>query len=341
MIHRRHLLVAALLCTGCAEPEVELAFAAGRVELGAALRGSVTQQRVKLKNLGSTLLHLGGTTSTSPDFSLVMPLQSALPANELTTLNVHHVPPLGATGPQTARLSVWTHEGSVASVEVESVPVAPECELPEVLEFGLVQPGESVTLELLLRNSTELETEAEVGEFFGPPGAFAVQQLRHAIPANGELSIPVTFRPHLEAHFAGKLTVRRHHLCRPAQIALFGVGVTNAVRVEPSPLVWLTPLGNTETQLVILRNRAPVPITLFDVQTREGANASEVFRATRFPVRIPAAQRVGHESLIAAETTVEVSFTPVAAETRLGELVLSTDFPSQPLLRVELVGVAP
>lgn len=131
MIHRRHLLVAALLCTGCAEPEVELAFAAGRVELGAALRGSVTQQRVKLKNLGSTLLHLGGTTSTSPDFSLVMPLQSALPANELTTLNVHHVPPLGATGPQTARLSVWTHEGSVASVEVESVPVAPECELPD------------------------------------------------------------------------------------------------------------------------------------------------------------------------------------------------------------------
>lgn len=330
-------LLLGAVCAGC-EAADDLQLSTELVDFGAARPGATRQQQVRLSNVGKRRLHLGGTSSTNPAFTLLLPTETVLTPNESVRLTVQHAPPEGATEPLLARLVVWTDEGPRASLEASSLPTSPDCSLRDAVEFGPVQVGEVVTLELPLRNATALPAQAELGQVSGTLDAFVVEHGLRAIPAGGEVKVPITFHPRLTTEFAGALTLRPHLLCPTQRLSLVGTGVSRFLTTEPTALIWSTGLGLSEVQLVTLRNTTFTPVALFDVQAREGANPSQVFRALRFPLRIPPAVRDENGRLVPGEATLEVSFTPTEIGERMGLLSLSTELAAQPVLEVRLAG---
>jgi hypothetical protein len=313
-------------------------FTIERLDLGAVVPGTLRVERVRLRNQSDVTLRLVGTSSSNPGFALVFTPGTRLGSNDLATLTVHHSPARGAVEPLRAQLRAWTEEGPEATLEVTSVPITPGCELPEWIEFGPVRPGDALTWELPLQNSTSIDTHAEVELSSATGGIFEVERGRHPIASGRAIELPISFRPGFTAEFSGSLMIRPHALCPTQRIGLFGTGVIALVEPAARIMFWSTKLGVTETLLLPLRNHTFTPVSLFDPQVREGVDDSDVFRLTRFPVRLPAAERAADGRLIPGEANVEVSFTPTADETRAGRLTLSTDLAAEPLITVDLAG---
>lgn len=328
--------MAVVLCVGCAP---EFRFANEHLDLGAVLPGEVNLRQVDLLSRSDSSMKLGGTSSNNPDFTLEFsPSTLLLAPNDITVLTVQHTPPRGATEPQQAELRAWTEEGLESSVEVTSHPVTPECDVPEFIDFGAVKVGERVTRALPLRNTTAFDTEAEVKPASSSANVYAVEDGRYPIRANDETNMPLTFRPAFTAEFVGTFTVRRHLLCQPQRVTLRGTGVTSLIAAQQQILGWNTLINTTEAQQLTLLNRSFSAVELFDVQVNEGTIVSPTFRATRIPVRIPAAVRSETGLLIPGDATIEISFTPPGVETHFGQLLMSTDLAEQPQLGIDLQG---
>lgn len=71
---------------------------------------------------------------------------------------------------------------------------------------------------------------------------------------------------------------------------------------------------------------------------RAGSSPDSLFHVTRFPVRVPAAQRDAFNQLTPGEATIEVSFTAQGTDARVGVLSIETDVAAQPQLVVNLRG---
>lgn len=330
-------LVLLALCAGCNAPP-ELEFTTEHFDFGAVLPGALRQTQVKLRNQGNSRLHVAGTSSSNPAFSLVFPTKSFITPNEALMLSVQHVPPLGATEDETATLKVWTEEGAEATFEATSSPVSPDCTLPEKLEFGAVKRGQSLTLELPLANVTRRTATAEIGAYVGP-GGFVVEQGKLAMAPGDEVNVPITFLPgNISKEFTGFIPIQPHQLCETRHLALFGTSVDRFISPEPTALNYSIGFSNTEAQRLTLRNFTLTPITIFRVEAREGTEPSQVFSVLRSPVKIPAGTRNNIFRLVPGEATVEVSFTPAAIQSYIGELVIDTDLVDQPRIEVQLVG---
>jgi hypothetical protein len=326
-----------LLCAGCAP--VEFRFADERIDLGAVLAGELNLKQVELISRGEHPMKLAGTSSNNPGFALQLSPDTVLLApNDISILTVNHTPPVDTMEQQSATLRAWTEDGLEATLEVTSQPVTPECDLPEAIEFGAVKVGESLTLELPLGNSTPLDSAAEVDPVVAQSGSYVAEFGRFAIHAGAERKLPITFQPRFTAEFTGALTVRRHLLCKPQRVALRGTGVTSFITPTQSALAWSTMVGSTETQLLVLENRALTPVGIFDVQVLEGTSPSQNFHVVRFPLRIPAAQRSELGQLMPGLATIEISFTALAMQNYSAELRLNTDLAAQPIANVVLFG---
>lgn len=330
-------VLAIVLCAGCAP--VEFRFAKEHLDLGAVLSGELNLRPVELISRSEHTMKLAGTSSSHPNFALQLSQDRLLLApNDITILTVNHTPPVDTTEPQGAKLRAWTEDGFEAELEVISQPVTPGCDLPAVIEFGAVKVRESLTLELPLRNDTPLESAAEVESVIEQSGSYVVEFGRFPIHPGAETKLPITFQPRFTAEFVGTLTLRRHALCKSARVGLRGTGVSEFIKPTQSALAWNTKVGDTETQLLVLENRATTAVTISGVQTLENAITSQNFRVVRAPLRIPAAERSETGLLMPGVATIELSFTAMAVQNYSAELRFGTDLASQPFVGAMLFG---
>lgn len=325
------------LCAGCAA-QGDLVFSTELVDFGPALPGVERQQRVELINKRDARLVIAGAQSTNPNFSFVFTPGMTLSPLARRGLSVRHVPPVDATEPEVADLQVWTEDGLVAALRSSSQPTSPDCALPATLDFGPMTPGEERTLELALQNSTSRASGALV-ELFTTHGAFQTTLGWHPLEPGEVTLLPVRFTATHQRSYTASLNIKQHPLCPSQPVRLLGEVVGNVLLGTPGSMSWAVTVGQTEVQAMTLRNVRFTPITLSNLEIREGANVSAAFRITRFPLRVPAGERAADGTITPGEATVEIAFTPRAAETRLATLFMGTDLPVQSTLTINLHGL--
>lgn len=325
------------LCAGCAAPG-DLVFEKESVDFGPALPGVERHERIELFNNGSWPVTLKEARSTNPNFAIVFPPKMKLSPHQSAIVTVRYLPPVDATEPEVGDLQLWTEDEHVAELHSSSVPVSPDCTLPDVLDFGALSLGETSTLELVLQNSTAYPSEAQVALPYITHAAFQLTTGWVPLAPGQEASVPFSFTPSAARTYWASVPIKRHPLCPEHVLNLQGEGAFRPFSVEPSTLGWLVATGESEVQSVTLINHRTQPVELTNVQAREPATPATVFHVTRFPVRVPAAQRDAFNQLIPGEATIEVAFTPQGEEPRAGFLTIETDLPAQPSLTVDLRG---
>ncbi len=325
------------LCAGCAAPG-DLVFEKALVEFGPALRGVERYERIELINNGSWPVSLKEARSTNPNFWIVFPPKMKLSPHQPQLVTVRHLPPEDATEPEEADLELWTEEEIVATLHSSSLPVAPDCGLPEALDFGSLSLSETATFRVPLRNSTDYPSGAMVDDPYTTHDAFRVTAGWVPLAPGEEARLPISFTPWEARNYTAAVPIRPHPLCPVQLLRVLGEGSTHPLSVQPSTLGWFLPQGDSEVQAVTLVNRRTKPVQLSNVQVHEDATSLSVFQVTRFPVRVPAAQRDAFNQLMPGEATIEVSFTAQGPEARVGVLTIETDIAAQPELVVNLRG---
>jgi hypothetical protein len=328
--------LAVAIATGCAAPG-DLVFSTELVDFGPALPGVERYERIDIFNRGTGTIALKEAKSTNPNFSIVFPPGMQLSSHQSAIVTVRHLPPADATAPEEADLHLWAAGEIVASLHSKSVPTTPDCALPELLDFGALPIAETGTLELSLQNSTTQASGALIERPYSTHIAFQLNAGWVPLQPGEEVRVPIHFTPGDVRSYTAALPIQRHPLCPVQLMRLLGEGVAISFEVQPGSLGWRVPLGQTEVQAVTLINRRTRPITLSNVQARE-ETFGDSFHATRFPVRIPSAQRDVSNQLIPGQATIEVSFTPPDLSQRRGVLSIETDLPSEPALVVHLTG---
>lgn len=325
------------ICGGCAA-QGDLVFAKELIDFGPALPGVERSEPVELINKSNATVVLAGGLTTNPDFRLDFPPRMTFSPQQRRTFTLRHTPPIDASDAQLADLQVWTDDGIVAALHASSLPASPDCTLPEQLDFGPLSIGETAMLELPLNNTTGWPSGALVEVPLVTHQAFELTPGWVPLAAGEEVKLPITFTPNEARVFTAALPIRQHPLCPVQLVRLQGEGSNEVFSVQPLALEWSVEVGHTEVQAVTLINRRLTPVTLSNVQVRDGELENSVFHATRIPLRVPGAQRDAFNRIVPGVGTLEVSFSPQSASFHSALLTMETDLPMRPTMLINLRG---
>ncbi len=208
--------------------------------------------------------------------------------------------------------------------------------VPEALDFGTIPPGTTKALTLRVENHGDFP--AQLGAALIGAGSDAVFTIvSQALPLTlgpGEgAEIEVRFAPILLGSFAGAVRIPMPSGEPLFDVPLMGRGGGVDIAASPGLLDYgLQPVGVPFARRVVLSNVGePGPLTVSAVRIEgPGAAAFRFVSGEEVPVDINVAPKV-----------VELSFTaPVEAQSFPAELVIESDDPDEPILRVPLNGSA-
>ncbi len=329
-----------LALSSCAQ-QGELVFSRQLVDFGAAVPGVERRERIELLNQTGATLVLTGASSTHPAFSLSFPPSMTFSPGETRELEVRYLP--SGTEPDAATLEVTTRLGNVtAALKAIGTPTTPDCALPGTLDFGLVSNGDSLSLEVVLQNSTALEGIAFVGPVEGvEPPAFSTTSGSFPLNAMNEHTAAFTFQPLESREYAATVRLRRHHLCAEQPLRLMGTGVASVLSWTPATASFGTvAVGTTARMTVVFTNLLFRPVRLSQFAVQEGASLSGVFSVMPSELSVPAATRGVDGTVISGMASVEVSFTPDQGGPCAAQLTARTELAGQPSISVALRGLA-
>ncbi len=186
----------------------------------------------------------------------------------------------------------------------------PPCDftlLPGNLRFGIVEPGESATLEMAVQNNLDTEcliNNVRIGD--DPSGVYSVDMPGHFIlrgitaePGSGQLRIPVTFSPPASvasaAVFTGKLLFDISNPATPHQeVALRGVSREPCAVIQPSHIDFgnVPPGCSTIDRELSVVNVCDEPLDITDI-VLNAAPSTEFGVSIRpiFPARLARGER--------------------------------------------------
>lgn len=191
-------------------------------------------------------------SGNSSDFQLVLPIpgyaSNGIPETQKVDLGVKFTP--SSDGPQTARIKVFSNDPATPTVEVDVTGagrLVPPCHYevtPTTLDFGLVGTNESKTLSFTVRNLSQVAGEdCELTSLEFSPITSSVYSLPNgaisstAIPAGGELTVPVRFAPTRDGSFPGSVTFRMSSDTQPtASVALQAIAGRKCLAFTPVAL---------------------------------------------------------------------------------------------------------
>jgi|GEM_PF-4031550 len=331
MVNRRKrwLSVALLLAAACSkepnlvEQRAGLSAAPASMSFGDVAVGEHFVRRVEVENTGRAGRLVVEDVEVPAWFS-VAPATFSIPSTGKTTVEVTFRPE--AVG-QAAGTIVFRASGAKAEVAVDGVGAARQVRMANGLDFGAVRVGAEKTLPLLVTSVATVPLDVSID----PPGdfTFAASPGSFRLEPGAEATVDVTFSPRARGPAQRPLSVRLCPGCDPLHVDLAGQGVDAVLTASPDP-VGFEPvhLGFTRRQTVTLSNKGDLDLVLSSMRVEGDAFA---LLGGDLPFSLP----------VGAETTVDVSFTPLDE----GELpgLLRVDWKpegdeSQSLLSVRLFG---
>jgi hypothetical protein len=296
------------------------------IDFGAVLVGQTPQRTLTVSNLGAADLVVSAIDVPPGPFRLSGETSFSLPLGTTKTVTISYSPETLGSHQATCTIHssdpdqpVWSVALAGSGVGIPRIEVA-----PQILDFGVVNVGESALLNLILRNAGT--ANLTITEIDCPAGPFSTTGIPPVELAPGSArELTVTYAPTDAATHQGQLTIRSTDPAQPAtQLSLKGssIGIPQ-ITVEPASLDFgrVTP-GHSAEHTLTINNVGTANLVILGINVSDGE--FELGGDTSFVLR-PAVSR-----------TVDIQFHPSAPGTQHATLTIRSNDAEQPLLTVAL-----
>src|SRR5579862_1891182 len=289
---------------------------------GQGLGTTSPSQPVALINGGNTTLNVSSITFTganSGDFGQTNNCSSVGPGDSCT-INVNFTP--GGLGTRTALLNVnddganSPQTASLTGTGVTAVTLSSSS-----ISFGSVFIGSSSTARPVTLSNNQSVPLTDINITISGSSAYTqVNTCGTSIPANGQCTITVTFRPTTTGPQTGTVNINDSASNSPQTISLTGSGAV-ALSLSPTSLNFGTvKVGTTSAaKSITIVNHEKIAVTFSNVQIT-GANSSNFSIASNTCTNLQAG----------ANCSVSITFSPSAQGTRKATLTLTDSAPNSP-----------
>jgi hypothetical protein len=163
-------------------------------------------------------------------------------------------------------------EDSTATITLKGGGEKGACELPDTIDFGAVQVGETQTFSLDMYNPTTLPATATAGDFTGADAtSFAYPGPHGSVVVAPKTTVPVlvAFSPTEKRSYSASIVAHGPGNCPDKTITLTGRGGDETLTWKPTDSLafgFVNP-GSDSVRQVVFTNPSNVPITLTQVVT--------------------------------------------------------------------------
>lgn len=226
--------------------------------------------------------------------------------------------------------------------------IAGQCEVPDVIDFGSVPLRSTLTSSFSVRNDGASNALVTAGGVTGAPvGIFDIEGLgmggKLDVAPGTAPSLTVKFTPSEPGDFNGSFTIRRSESCPQRTVQVKGRGVDSCLTWKAEPPDDAAGLGahfgsvqpsTVKAGKVTWFNACSIAAELAELRTTE---VTFVLTSTA-TVPVPAATRGSDGVWVNGEAVTTLEFRPVVLGMKIGSLMATTNFVTQPGLAVSLKG---
>lgn len=304
------MALAGFSAAGCSETPKLVEVPAGlsvepvALSFGEVYFGERSDRRVQFENTGMAVVLSLEAVEVPGSFTVTPAAFSVAPGGK-QTVQVTFQP--DAAGPVAGTIVFRALEGGLgAEVAVEGTGLVRQVRVAEKLDFGKVRIGSLQTLPLVF--SSESAALFEVTVDSPSDRAFSLTPGSILLEPGSETTIAVTFSPQMRGPVETALGFRLCGSCEEERVTLTGQGADVVLTATPAPVGFESvALGLTRQQSVKIANTGDLDVEITSVRVVGEAFAHE--EANMFG-SLP----------VGAETTLEVSFTPLAEGVHQGTL---------------------
>lgn len=330
-------------------------------DFGAVFMGQRQTLKLVVKNLGSGELTLsalekdsgdavsiGGSGEPDPVFEVQFEQKALAPSDdaqyEMTFLAPqssekvvdHQVKLL-------LRASNAKPGAETATITIKGRAVSGVCELPKVIDFGAVAKGDSYTYSQELRNPTEVEAAAFVGDIDSTTPdrlafSFKADSARGSftIPPNRSRTVSITFAPTELRPYLAYVKMKASAQCPEYTIKLKGEGVDSVLTWDPPKVKfgYVSP-GATATAELTFKNAGNGPANLTGISTTVPAEFAVVAEAGQDATKLTVPGKGGTAKLVLSFKAPSAVVGP-----RFGDLRFNTNLTKPATGAVKLEGYA-
>jgi hypothetical protein len=325
--------------TGQLAAAPRIAVSPAALSFGSVTLGTSSPRTVTISNGGNAVLTgtLARAAGTSAEYGLST-ASFSVAAGASQTFTVTYAPSgvgadagaivLASNDPASPAVSVPVSASGVAA-PTPAVSLA-----PPALAFGAVAVGEARSLAAEVRNTGAAPLEvASLSPCAGTSAAFSwAASAPLTIPPGGSATVAVTYRPAAAGTDAGCVAVASND---PAS-AVVNLGLSGSAAAQPVPAIALLPdgvdfgtavIGTSVSRPVEVRNTGTGPLAVARVARCDGTAA-----AFAWSPPAPFAIAPG------AAVTLTATYAPTAAASDAGCLVIESDDPANPAVRLAVAG---
>ncbi len=229
--------------------------------------------------------------------------------------------------------------GEPGKLTLKGRAVSGVCDIGSELHFGSVAVNDSGAASFTLRNPSQLEATATVGDVYGNLAAdrqaftFAPGSPRGSftLAPNSERSVTLQFTPTEQREYQAWLDVKASEQCPKAIVKLIGKGVESVLTWSPTPLnfLYVTP-GAQVTRTLTFKNEGNRDVQLTQLKTGSGE-----YRVVPEGMAEPTSLVVP----ALGEKQLTIAFKPSQLGYRNSTLTFSTSLPKQSTGSCSLLGV--
>jgi hypothetical protein len=309
---------------------------------GSVRVGQTKDLPLTVRNPGDVSLAVSSIASSNAQFSVISPAGAFnVAAGSSVTVNVRFAP--NSAGAKTGALSINSNDPNRPRVDVSltGTGVAPVIEVtPSSLSFGNVATGESLSLNLTVRNIGNATLNLSSITSSDPQFTISLLTTTFALPANASVNLRVRFAPTSAGAKSGTLSINSDDPARPrVDVPMTGTGLAPAIDVSPAALGFgQVPLAQTKDLTLTIRNTGAAALKVNSI-----TSSNEQFSVTQF-VEKPSNALRNLPLSIAPNSSVEVtvrfrpSFVPSSIGSLTGALTINSNDPNRPRVDVALSG---
>ena len=291
---------------------------------------SVGNANLFVESFGIDVGTLGGFSMTAPSTALVSPCAP----DPSFKVDVRFTPTQVGVDSGAAILvsNDMASTPTVISLSGEGVaPLVPDIEVDETdIQFGNVRTGTGVNRIVTVRNAgTASLNVSSVSVFVGAPAISVSGTTSGNLLPNASLEFQVHYAPTSMSTIAGSVRVASNDPDEPTtSISVRGTGTQPQIQVSPGNVIFGdVPVGTTRNLGFSVKNSGNADLTVFFVDVEPASHIAFSYAGVPNFVLPPG-----------ISATVTPSFSPTAVGSALGGMIVDSDDPVNPRVRVPLSG---
>jgi len=316
--------------TGSAAATGQLQANSTTLSFGNVSTGSSATQHITLTNTGTAAVQITNVGASGTGFT-VNGVTTPLTLNPVATATLNVVFAPTATGSATGSVTIVSNaSGSPLTIALSGTGVQSGLSIsPASFNFGSVVDGQTKSQNFTLTNTGSASLTVSQLGISGAGYSVSGLSTPSTLAVGGSATFSAVFAPTSAGSLGGTVTISSSAPGSPATVALSGVGVAASVTLSASPnsvAFGSVNAGSSSSKSVTLTNSGNVNVTIsqLTVSSKDTSTSG---------VTIPVTLTPGQSQ------TLNVNFSPTAAETVSGNITVSTTQGSSAVISVSGTGV--